>query len=65
MKPETSEHLAKARDYLGKARRLLDIVQYNDEAGPGAAVPLERVEAAITTAIRFFERVAELLVAGA
>ncbi len=31
-----SEHLAKARDYLIKARGLLDVMHYNDEAGRAA-----------------------------
>jgi uncharacterized protein (UPF0332 family) len=34
--PETAEHLAKAGDYLVKARTLLDVVHYNDEAGRAA-----------------------------
>jgi uncharacterized protein (UPF0332 family) len=127
MTPEAAEHLAKAREYLGKARGLLDVMHYNDEAGravylagfhaaqalisertgktakthegvnsefnrltrgerrigvelrrflpraydlkavadyeagPGAVVPRERVEAEIATAVRFVERVTELL----
>jgi hypothetical protein len=32
--PETREHLDKAREYLGKARGLLDVMHYNDEAKP-------------------------------
>ncbi len=36
MTPETSEHLDKAREYLGKARGLLDVMHYNDEAGRAA-----------------------------
>jgi len=125
--PETNEHLDKAREYLVKARNLLDVMQYNDEAGraaylaafhaaqalisertgktanthegvnsqfnlqtrgderidaelrrflshaynlkaiadyetgPDAVVPLERVEAAIATAIRFLDCVVGLL----
>jgi len=34
--PETNEHLNKAREYLVKARNLLDVMQYNDEAGRAA-----------------------------
>jgi len=34
--PETQEHLGKAREYLSKARTLLDIVHYSDEAGRAA-----------------------------
>jgi uncharacterized protein (UPF0332 family) len=34
--PETNEHLDKAREYLVKARNLLDVMQYNDEAGRAA-----------------------------
>jgi len=34
--PETGEHLAKARDYLSKARGLLDVMHYADEAGRAA-----------------------------
>jgi uncharacterized protein (UPF0332 family) len=34
--PETREHLDKARDYLAKARGLLDVLHYNDEAGRAA-----------------------------
>ena len=36
MTPETSEHLDKARTYLAKARGLLDVMHYNDEAGRAA-----------------------------
>ena len=36
MTPETSEHLDKAREYMGKARGLLDVMHYNDEAGRAA-----------------------------
>ena len=36
MTPETNEHLNKAREYLVKARNLLDVMQYNDEAGRAA-----------------------------
>ena len=127
MTPETAEHLDKAREYLTKARNLLDVMHYNDEAGraaylaglhaaqalisertgrvvkthdgvnsqfnlltrgvprvdaelrrflphaydlkavadyeagPGSIVPLERVEAAIATARRFVDLIAELL----
>jgi hypothetical protein len=31
--PEAAEHLAKWREYLVKARGLLDVMHYNDEAG--------------------------------
>jgi uncharacterized protein (UPF0332 family) len=34
--PETQEHLDKAREYLVKARGLLDVMRYNDEAGRAA-----------------------------
>jgi uncharacterized protein (UPF0332 family) len=34
--PETKEHLDKAREYLTKARGLLDVLHYNDEAGRAA-----------------------------
>jgi uncharacterized protein (UPF0332 family) len=34
--PESAEHLAKAREYLVKARALLDIVHFADEAGRAA-----------------------------
>jgi uncharacterized protein (UPF0332 family) len=34
--PETSEHLQRSRDYLAKARGLLDVMHYNDEAGRAA-----------------------------
>jgi uncharacterized protein (UPF0332 family) len=30
--PEASDHLAKAREYLRKARNLLDVMHYSDEA---------------------------------
>jgi hypothetical protein len=33
--PETREHLDKPREYLTKARGLLDVMRYNDEAGRG------------------------------
>ncbi|HUJ03802.1 MAG TPA: HEPN domain-containing protein [Rhizomicrobium sp.] len=36
MSPETGEHLEKARTYLTKARGLLDVMRYNDEAGRAA-----------------------------
>lgn len=127
MTPEATEHLDRAREYLTKARNLLDVMHYNDdagraaylaalhaaqalisertgrlaashggvnsqfnlltrgdprvdaelrrflphaydlkavadyEAGPGSVVPLDRVEAAIATATRFVDTVAELL----
>ena len=127
MKPEAAEHLDRAGEYLTKARNLLDVLRYNDdagraaypaaphaaqallfertgrvasshggvnsqfnlltrgdprvdaelrrflphaydlkavadyEAGPGSVVPLERVEAAIATARRFVDVIAELL----
>jgi uncharacterized protein (UPF0332 family) len=34
--PEAAGHLAKAREYLVKARGLLDVMHYNDEAGRAA-----------------------------
>jgi uncharacterized protein (UPF0332 family) len=34
--PETQEHLDKAREYLVKARGLLDVLHYADEAGRAA-----------------------------
>jgi uncharacterized protein (UPF0332 family) len=34
--PETREPLDQAREYLGKARGLLDVMRYNDEAGRAA-----------------------------
>ena len=36
MTPEASDHLAKARDYLSKARSLLDVMHYSDEAARAA-----------------------------
>ena len=36
MTPETKEHLDKAREYVIKARNLLDVMHYNDEAGRAA-----------------------------
>ena len=36
MTPETQERLDKAREYLAKARNLLDVVHYADEAGRAA-----------------------------
>ena len=36
MTPETAEHLDKAREYLTRARNLLDVMHYNDEAGRAA-----------------------------
>jgi uncharacterized protein (UPF0332 family) len=36
MTPEAGGHLDKAREYLVKARGLLDVLGYNDEAGRGA-----------------------------
>ena len=36
MTPETKEHLDRAREYLVKARNLLDVMRYNDEAGRAA-----------------------------
>jgi uncharacterized protein (UPF0332 family) len=125
--PEAAEHLARAREYLGKIRFLLDVAHFNDdagrsaylaalhaaqalifertgkvasshgginsqfnlvtrddprvdtelrrflpfaydlkaladyEAGPGSVIPTERVEAALVTATRFIDVVAELL----
>lgn len=127
MTPEAAEHLDKARDYLSKARALIDVLHYADEAGraaylagfhaaqafiiervgkpprthegvhsqfnrlargdarfdaelrrfmsrtydlkatadylagPGSAVPVERVEAALATAIRLVQCIAEIL----
>jgi uncharacterized protein (UPF0332 family) len=127
VKPEAAEHLDRAGEYLTKARNLLDVLRYNDEAGraaylaamhaaqalifertggvagshggvnsqfnlltrgdprvdvelrrflphaydlkavadyeagPGSVVPLARVEAAILTARRFVDVVADLL----
>ena len=36
MTPETREHLDRAREYLTKARNLLDVMHYNDDAGRAA-----------------------------
>lgn len=36
MTPEAAEHLAKAREYLLKARGLPDVMHYHDEAGRAA-----------------------------
>ena len=36
MTPETQGHLDKAREYLEKARALLDVLHFNDEAGRAA-----------------------------
>jgi uncharacterized protein (UPF0332 family) len=36
VKPETAAFLGKARELLAKARNLLDVLQYNDEAGRAA-----------------------------
>lgn len=36
MSPETTAQLAKAREYLVKARNLLDVLRYNDDAGRAA-----------------------------
>ncbi len=36
MTPETKEHLDKARDYLSKARGLVAVMHYHDEAGRAA-----------------------------
>lgn len=36
MTPEASEHLDRAREYLSKARNLLDVPHYNDDAGRAA-----------------------------
>jgi hypothetical protein len=33
MTPEAAEHLEKAREYLTKARNLIDVLHCNDEAG--------------------------------
>ena len=45
--------------FLSQAYNLKDIADY--ELGPGAAVPLDRASAAINTAERFVDRVAEIL----
>jgi uncharacterized protein (UPF0332 family) len=34
--PEAADYLGKAREYLAKARSLLDVMHYNDEAGRAA-----------------------------
>jgi hypothetical protein len=34
--PETKEHIDKARDYLTKARSLVAVMHYHDEAGRAA-----------------------------
>jgi uncharacterized protein (UPF0332 family) len=34
--PEASDHLIKAREYLNKARNLLDVMHYSDEAARAA-----------------------------
>lgn len=36
MTPEAGEHLDKAREYLAKARDLVDVLHFNDEAGRAA-----------------------------
>ena len=36
MTPESQDHLDKAREYLTKAREILDRLHYNDEAGRAA-----------------------------
>ena len=36
MTPESAEHLEKAREALTKARGLLDVMQYSDEAARAA-----------------------------
>ena len=36
MKPEAAGHLDRAAEYLAKARNLLDVLHYNDEAGRAA-----------------------------
>jgi uncharacterized protein (UPF0332 family) len=36
VKPETTAFLRKAREFLLKARNLLDVMHYSDEAGRGA-----------------------------
>ena len=50
---------AELRRFLPHAYDLKAVADY--EAGPGSVVPLERVEAAILTARRFVDVVAELL----
>jgi len=47
------------RAFLGRAYNLKALADY--ETGPGSVVPMERVEAAITTAIRFVGVVAGIL----
>lgn len=47
------------RGFLGRAYNLKAIADH--ETGPGSIVPLERVETALTTAVRFVELVALLL----
>lgn len=36
MTPETADHLAKAREYLSKARNFLEVMHYSDEAARAA-----------------------------
>lgn len=36
MKPEAAEHLDRAGEYLTKARKLLDVLHFNDDAGRAA-----------------------------
>jgi uncharacterized protein (UPF0332 family) len=50
---------AELRGFLGRAYNLKAVADY--ETGPGSVVPLERVEAALATAVRFVEVVAGLL----
>ena len=48
MKPEAAEHLDRAGEYLTKARSLLDVLHYKDEAGRAAYVAaLHAVQALI------------------
>jgi uncharacterized protein (UPF0332 family) len=46
--PETRGHLEKAREYLGKARGLLDVTHYNDEAGRAAYAAYHAAQALIS-----------------
>jgi len=55
VKPEAAEHLDRAGEYLTKARNLLDVLHYNDEAGRAAYL------AALHAAQAFiFERTGQL-----
>jgi hypothetical protein len=48
------------RKFLSQAYNLKAVADY--EIGPDALIPLDRAEAALETAARFIEAVAELLV---